>query len=290
MTLFSQRQGLRPVDKALQREKIDDELRNRLWSALKLCIWDHWSPPDFYEGRSEASRMVEFVVQATWLHYFKKPIDTIPDFDTGHPQSAYQIIRGHFFNGEWWQTYDLLEFLYKHIPDRWRKDLKSLINQFLEQENSAYRLIDSEIVEITSESEIKEVEQALGSRTDHIKAHLVRALELLSDRQQPDYRNSIKESVAAVESACQTISGQKKAVLSDGLKALKAHGYMHPAFEQALTKLYGYASDSGGIRHALTDQSQNPSYADAKFMFVACSAFVNFLWTRASELELSIAK
>jgi len=34
MTLFSQRQGYTPIEKALQRESIDDELRNQLWNNL----------------------------------------------------------------------------------------------------------------------------------------------------------------------------------------------------------------------------------------------------------------
>lgn len=43
---------------------------------------------------------------------------------------------------------------------------------------------------------------------------------------------------------------------------------MHPALEQAILKLYGYTSDAGGIRHALTEESTVPSYGDAKFMLV----------------------
>lgn len=290
MTLFSQRHGIRPIEKALQREKIDSELRNRLWSALQICIWDHWSFADYFGTQPEKARMVETVVKRLWLNYFKEAIDTIPDFNDDHPRSAYEIIREHFFEGEWWQAYDLLEFLYKAAPEPWKQHLKQLANKFLEQENAAYRFVDSEIVEITSQQEVKEVELALSDSPEHINSHFVRALELLSDRQHPDYRNSIKESIAAVEAACQRVAGDSKAALGHCLKKIKSHGYMHPAFEQSLMKLYGYTSDSGGIRHALTEQDENPSYADAKFMLVVCSAFVNFLWARASELEINFKK
>ena len=34
MALFSQRAGIRPLNKVIQRESIDDELRNALWTAF----------------------------------------------------------------------------------------------------------------------------------------------------------------------------------------------------------------------------------------------------------------
>ena len=34
MALFSQRSGIRPLSKAIQRESIDDELRNALWTSF----------------------------------------------------------------------------------------------------------------------------------------------------------------------------------------------------------------------------------------------------------------
>src|SRR5262245_52256168 len=100
MLLFSQRKGLRPVQKSIQRESIDDELRNRLLSALKIAVWDHWSPRDWSGYQEEAARKVEFLVRLFWLHYFKLPIDTLPAFDDGSSQSGYQVLRRYFFEAE----------------------------------------------------------------------------------------------------------------------------------------------------------------------------------------------
>jgi len=290
MTLFSQRKGIRPAQKALQIESIDQELRNRLWSGIKLALWDHWSPRDFYGFPTVDSERVELIVKWIWLHYFKLPVDTLPSFDKGIPKSSYETIREYFFKGEWWEVYDLIEFLVKTVPDGWREPLKEILNRFLEEENAGYRIVDDEVVEITDQTEIKTIETALEKSVKSIKAHLSRALDLLSDRKQPDYRNSIKESISAVESSCQFLTGMPKATLGDCIKVLRNHGSLHTAFEQALLKLYGYTSDEGGIRHALTDDSIFPSYADAKFMLVASSAFVNFLRTKASELGIQIRK
>ena len=79
-----------------------------------------------------------------------------------------------------------------------------------------------------------------------------------------------------------------KANLGECIKVVKNYVAVHPALEKAFSNLYGYTSDAGGIRHALTDESFLPTYADAKFMLVACSAFVNFLWIKVSELGIPI--
>ena len=276
MPLFSQRKGITPLTKSIQRETIDDDLKNRLWSALKLAVWDHWAPRDRVMGiQPEDGKRVELVVKLLWLHYFKLPIDTLPAFDSGHPKSAYEIIREHFFTGEWWETYDVLEFLIKATPDDWKDTFKNYTNGFLEAENAAYRVVNDEIVEITDEHELETIETALDKGIKQSRVHLSRALELLADRKQPDYRNSIKESISAVESACQIVSGKSKATLGDCIKAIRKSGTIHPAFEQALLKLYGYTSDEGGIRHALTETSNDPSYSDAKFMLVSCASFIS---------------
>ncbi len=289
MALFSQRKGIRAAVKALQRESIDHDLRNRLWSGLQIAIWDRWSLPDDWTGQqSHDAKDVESVVKSIWLHYFKLPVDTMPAFDQDHPQSAHEIIRAHFFDGEWWESYDLIEFLIKTISKEWREPLKKVLNSFMQAENSAYRIVDDEVVEITDEHEIKAIESALDKGIRVSRSHLSRALDLLSDRKQPDYRNSIKESISAVEATCQVFAAMPKATLGDCIKVIKTRGTVHPAFQEAFLKLYGYTSDEGGIRHALTEESAAPSYADAKFMLVACSAFVNFIWTKASELGINI--
>lgn len=290
MPLFSQRKGIRPVEKAIQRESIDDELKNRLWSAIKIVVWDNWSPPDMMGYRSDGNKKVTKVVRIIWLHYFKLPVDTIPAFDSDHPRSAYDIIRDHFFEGEWWQVYDFIEFIIKNVEDSWAKNLKDICNNFLEAENAAYRIVDNEVVEITDESEVESIEDALQITFRSVSEHLKQSLALLSDRNNPDYRNSIKEAISAVEAACRIITGNEKSTLGDALKQIETKHKLHPALKSAFSQIYGYTSDSGGLRHALTEEAINPSYSDAKFMLVACSAFINFLWTKAAELNISLKK
>ena len=112
-------------------------------------------------------------------------------------------------------------------------------------------------------------------------------MELLSDRKNPDYRNSIKESISAVESFCKLLTKNEKATLGEALKVLEDKYELHPALKSSFSHLYGYTSDADGIRHCLIDQP-NLSFEDAKFMLVSCSAFINYLVTKTSKAGLKI--
>ena len=98
----------------------------------------------------------------------------------------------------------------------------------------------------------------------------------LSDRKSPDYRNSIKESISAVEGMCALITRQERSDLNAALRELERHVGLHGALKAAFNSLYGFSSDSNGIRHALLDEAKL-TFDDAKFMLVTCSAFVNYL-------------
>ena len=109
-----------------------------------------------------------------------------------------------------------------------------------------------------------------------VTTHLERALELLSDRKNPDFRNSIKESISAVEAMAQIVARDPKATLGDALKTLDKSKKIHPALKDGFSKLYGYTSDEGGIRHAMLEEP-NLRLEDAKFFLLACTTFVNYL-------------
>jgi len=159
-------------------------------------------------------------------------------------------------------------------------------NTILEQELSAYRFVGGKIVRITSKEEILEIEKALDipEPLKRVRIHLERALGLLADKKSPDYRNSIKESISAVEAICKLISGDEKATLDQALNKLETdfNLCLHPALKKAFRSLYGYTSDEKGIRHSLLDEP-NINFEDAKFMLVVCSTFINYFKEKASK-------
>lgn len=150
----------------------------------------------------------------------------------------------------------------------------------MERELAGYRLIDGRIVELTSKTEIETVEQAIADEKYRgVSQHLQSALDLLSNRDKPDYRNSIKESISAVESMARIVTGNTKATLGDALKVLEKSQTLHGALKEGFSKLYGFTNDEGGIRHAMLDEP-NLTSADAIYFLVSCSAFTNYLKTK----------
>ena len=155
---------------------------------------------------------------------------------------------------------------------------KNNVNRLFEREFVGYRFVDNEIAPITDKNEISEIEQAVNSKFAPCSEHLKKALGFLADREKKDYKNSIKESISSVEAICQIITNDKKATLGCAIKKLKdSKVQIHPALETAFSKLYGYTTDEGGIRHAAGFGDGNVTFNEAKFMLVSCSAFVNYL-------------
>lgn len=215
--------------------------------------------------------------KALWVDYFKKPTDTIPTFYYDQ-NGGLGRLRSYFFNAKWYEVYEFIEFVSVHEPTGKCDEFIAACNKFMERENSGYRFVDRKIIEISSSDEVSEIESAIEGSTPYygVKQHLSSAISLLSDKEKPDYRNSIKESVSAVESLCKTVSNDEKATLGAALKILGKKGNMHPALKSAFSSLYGYTSDADGIRHALMEENKLTS-ADARFMLISCSAFINYV-------------
>ena len=154
--------------------------------------------------------------------------------------------------------YDFIEFIAQNLSNLDKELFVEECNSALEKELSAYRFIGDNIGEITSEAEISAIEAGLADSSPFagINRHLQDALEKFTDRKNPDYRNSIKESISAVEGMARLITGDPKATLGKAIKRLKDNGLvLHRSLEGAWGKLYGYTSDAGGIRHAMLEES-----------------------------------
>ena len=165
-------------------------------------------------------------------------------------------------------------------------DYKAEINELFQREYVGYRFIDGEITPISDDIEVTEIEKSLDIEFQGCKSHIKKALGFLSDRENPDYKNSIKESISAVESICQIIAQNSKATLGEALKKLEEHGVkIHEAMKKSFSSLYGYTSDEGGIRHCEGMFESNVTFEEAKFMLVSCSAFVNYLIAEYGKID-----
>jgi len=281
MKWFSEREGLKKPRTEIQVNSMDNALRNRLWNVLEV----HYIRPMLYSeviGQSMRNVMVKF-----YDSYLKQKTDSAPyNYD-----SIRQELRTFFSVEDWSTVYDFLEFLVAHYPDKLTNEkFMKKCDVVLESELSAYRFVGGLITKVTSKEEISEVEEALETPFKTVNAHIEAALKLMSDKQTPDYRNSIKESISAVEAICRLITNKKNATLGDALDIIEKEGKieLHGALKRAFDSLYGYTSSAEGIRHALTEEKVKVDFEEAKFMLVSCSAFVNYLTSKVSKAGMKI--
>ena len=104
---------------------------------------------------------------------------------------------------QWYTYYDILEMILSFSVsdnkliggDEKEKisNFKNGVNKIFVEENIGYRIINNQVVNITTEEEINEIEKAMDSVFDSVNDHFEKALSFYSDRKNPDYKNSIKD-------------------------------------------------------------------------------------------------
>jgi hypothetical protein len=264
---FSQRMGLTPVESAFQTEGMNDALRNSLWNVFDGELW---STEGFLHDLIGDWGHIDDFSRALWSNFFKQRVDSRGD----NPYQVLENIQSFFFESQWFEVYDFIEFVAGYYDN---KELSEALNQILERELAGFRLISGSVAPVTAKEEVEAVKEAIEDiRYKGTVTHLRQALNHLSNRKKPDYRNSIKESICAVESLARELTKNPKATLGDALQLLEKTDRLHPALKRGLSALYGYTSDEQGIRHAMLEEPDLTA-TDATFFLVSCSAFINYL-------------
>ena len=295
---FSQRRNLTSATKAFQIDSIDDDLKNALWNVYLVETRDfieqmnlefqlNYHSENFYGGFSFLERICTEI--------FKTPLEVKKNYDLDQ-------IKKYFFdeNRKWFEIYDFIEsstIIIKNIISHSRYEVSNLVSEYnkvLELEFSGYRFINGRITPITNAVETEGITNALNetgkfSTFKGSNVHLARSLELLSDKQNPDYKNSIKESISAVEAICNKILGSDNKTLGDALRLIDKNNkiVIHGALSKGFQNLYGYTADAGGIRHSLQDEN-NCDFEDANYMLVSCSAFINYLIAKSKKAGINL--
>ena len=200
---FSERIGKKTPRTSIQLDSIDMELRNSLWNIISAFLIEPMEQRQWLRD-SGFKNFVEHL----WFSFFKEPTDHI----SGISQHVTSQLRKRFFEGDYLYVYDFIDFLASSDdPNFKKKRFIEAINFVLKRELSGYRLVNDQLVPITSEGEILEIEKAFQSTSvrglNGVSIHLAEALSKLSDKRNPDYRNSIKESISALESLCKSVTG-----------------------------------------------------------------------------------
>jgi hypothetical protein len=280
---FSQRIGKKPATKNLQLESIDTDLRNSLWNIVKLFFLDNFSKTSYVKPNYGDFAKV------LWHKYFKLPVDDLSNND----HYTETQIREYFFKAEWNEVYDFLEFLanLEYIINT--DEFITNTNHILKLEFSAYRFIDSKICPISNENEIEQIKEAINQNDSFtalqgVNIHLTNALEKLSNRKNPDYRNSIKESISAIETGFRVLTGEK--TLGKALNAIESIGIkIDDQLKSGYEKIYAFTNNKqSGIRHAIVDEHNEPDFDDAKYILLLSSSMINYLVGKCKTQNIQI--
>lgn len=283
MALFSERYGYVKASDVIIREEITPDIRNGICNCFDLL-------DRIYRkcGYNIIESPIISIHKYVWTYYFNKRSS---EFRFGR-----DIIIEYIQNPavKWYEVLDIVEFVIKYMHERDAKvaykyspvgTFISFLNKEFERLHFAYRIVNCEIVEITSEQEIKAIESAIANSQHNVKIHLNSALEKYALRPNGDYRNSIKESISAVEAFCREKTGES--TLGRALSKLEKKNIIIPkSLKSAFDKLYEYTNHADtGIRHALmADEGKyTPSADEALFMLISCSAFINYLSKKVND-------
>jgi hypothetical protein len=293
MGRFSESIGVSHPRTVIQVNDMDTALRNALWNVVQ---------PTFLSGAASVAGDAIMPYRKLWDEFFHSPVDTLPLMADA---ARAQVRAWYFDTAQWWQVYDLLQFAADYYSDEKpsqavsqlarglripgeRKSPRELFtakcNAVLEREMAGYRFVGGTLVPLSDDAQAAAISAAMNA-TSHdsfapARNHIVVALRLLGDRQNPSYRNVIREAVSAVEAVAKVLAGRPNATLGDALKRIDGAVGVHAALNQGFQKIYGYTSDADGIRHALSEEEQLQQ-EDALFMLVSCSAFISYLVAKA---------
>lgn len=291
---FSDRNAIKPENTAIQLKDFDKRTRIQLQNMISTHYADIYGHMSY--GDSDVQEFLKYVIGTV----YSQPIDVRKYCDDDKTiQQIYNTILNDSYDDvltiiealiQYWDNYLKKRIGYEYY-DVYRKtytaeSLFELANKCFETEYVGYRFVDGIIVPISDKHEIKTINETLNTDFQPVYDHVSKANQLLADREHPDFENSIKESISAVEAICEILTGAKgsDATLGKMLKKLEDRGVViHSALKSAFNTLYGYTSDASGIRHAKNIGGSSSTFEEAKFMLVACCAFINYLTALSSD-------
>lgn len=283
--LFSERIGAVQPTLELHLDAMPSELRTTLWNYF-LSIYDG------LRGNNYFDKVCKSVAQ----DFIKFPTDELPNSQHLWEQKAW--LKNYFYKLEWYRVYDLVEFLKnEHLtkPDKttrpqsyvvnwhpiYKEEIAEKLNALLEREHSGYRFIAGLLTPITNTIELEEISTVFVNlnkpELHDVRQHMAKSVEFFSLKPVPDFKNSIKESICAVETLLKQKVTKEGKGLKQPLAMLRDRMKIHPQLCASIENLYNFASDEPGVRHGTWGEDNETGFYEAKYTLVMSTAFINYL-------------
>ena len=309
---FSQRYGHEPLPQPMQLEELSDDLRREIWNLVYRFLKRFYYVPDSMGllGKSkpdvdgEIWELVvnifgklyklpqdEILLSLDWVQSrfkktvmhekFNKVLDLIQivansDSPTGVTVTGNTIVQNQYSTRFIIHRNEFIlaisEQFNRHAAPYWL-DMSQRSCQFFPRSSRGQGEATQQAIETIRESGMK------GAST-----HLRDAAARINEQR---FADSVKDSIHAVESVACIIDNKASKTLTPALDSLEKAGLLnHPALKQGFEKLYGYASDEQGIRHALLDKgAPDVDVDEAVFMFGACASFAAYLVNKHRQMQ-----
>lgn len=195
----------------------------------------------------------------------------------------------------WYKKLDIIEFAIDYMEENFADEERLKITEgFIANLNSSferlhygYRIVNGIVTDIITKPEVEAMEAALLESSEVVSHHLNQAIVLYSDKLAPDYRNSIKEAITAVEALLRSETGES--TFGKAYSEFKKKVSIHPRLQEAIQKLYDYTNqEDTGIRHSRVagDGSAVPDASECRFMLITCSAIINYLNSKLARVSI----
>lgn len=276
---FSDRNGIDQINQTIQITTFDDRTRASIMNWFWIAYKHKFSASNDYRSREYAKNLF-------WTQIAREMYSVVvQDEQNIDVREISAWVKYDIMKGSYDEVLTALEFLAELLASSNKTLIYESINYILKYEYVGYRFINGLITPITDPVEMETVENVFQGTFEQAQDHMQNALRYISDRDEPDYKNSIKESLTALESACCEIAGEK-GTLKDALNLFETQNiYVHPALRQAILKIYGFASDAKGIRHSGDPAQPDVDFKEAKLILVMVSAIINYLKEQYSEIS-----
>jgi hypothetical protein len=184
---------------------------------------------------------------------------------------------------QWYEAYDVLEAMDRWLKENQRTSNQELnpilfereINKFFRKEGVGWQLHGGEIRIRGTEAWQEVIEKATtdlaGGKLETASSELRQALYDLSRRPAVDLTGAVQHSLAAVECAAREVTSDRKATLGELIK--RNPGFFPPPLDQAVEKLWGFASEKG--RHLR--EGREPTSDEAQLVVGLSAALSSFI-------------
>jgi hypothetical protein len=264
MSLFSERNGLNPADAEITiRQDAPDEFRGVLVTlAYQSGLRPKLLRPlvcSVLQGREDSDNFSEF-----------------PNID--------MEIRRYVDACEWFEVYDVTEAIYRKLYTNGisgqegspgAPQFEAELNKYFRRRGIGWQLKDGSIEARGAEA----FEQVLGQAHQELvqsnrptaSNEIHEAIKDLSRRPHADVTGAIQHAMASLECVARDVTGDPQATLGDILK--RYPGMLPPPLDNALSKLWGFASEQG--RHLR--EGRVPGYEEAEVVVQVAATVAQYL-------------